>query len=179
MRFWSRRDNFLDDFTWIIYSDGSVTDGSGNTFAAPGTELDSGTATLTNTPYSFTYTAPAGPYEVTCYQVDFSLGAVALESGTYWLGLHNGPLTVTEEPVDGSGDQNGPSWMAMELGSATITGSRILDLQVGGDWQIASNPWDYAFEVYGETCTVPVPGAALLCSLGLGLASWMKRRQRA
>src|SRR5205814_6123509 len=67
---------------WAIYS---------NVAGAPGAVLFSGlqsAVTRVNTA-----TGVLGIFDE--FQNDFSIGSVALAAGTYWLALHNGPLTNT------------------------------------------------------------------------------------
>lgn len=176
VRFWVKKDNFLDDFTWIIYADEPVPDNYGHSIHWPDAEISSGTAALTTTLYEYTWTVNSiDLYNATGFQVDFSLDPLALDAGTYWLALHNGPLTVTEEPSGSDDSWNGPSWLYTT--TSTIPGSRLDEAPFDGDW--AANGANLAFEVYGDPPVVPVPGAALLASIGLGFAGWLGRRKRA
>src|SRR5205807_4731639 len=85
VRFWSVEGTpgYNGSITWTIYNNG---------VNQPGTAVATGnTALVTRTPTGMTCVCAGNNY--TEVQNDFSIGPVALATGTYWLGMHNGPLT--------------------------------------------------------------------------------------
>ncbi len=155
IRFWSLEgtgffSGYTGSITWQIYSN------AGNT---PGVLLASGTTSAVTQALTgrelITYTAL---YES---QNDFSVGSVLLDPGTYWLGLHNGPLSTI--PTSG-GDE-----FYWETTSPNSTFGSRYDSAPFGD-----NVWDEtvgiqrAFQISGIT-SVPEPSTLALFSLG-GLA---------
>lgn len=86
VKFWTFEGsgNFQGSIVWQIYSNRA-----NNT---PGTLLFSGTSTnLAHTATGFTL----GPYAE--FSTTFDLPPVSLPAGSYWLGLHNGPLSNTSD----------------------------------------------------------------------------------
>jgi hypothetical protein len=97
--------------------------------------------------------------------VNFTLGA-----GTYWLGLHNGPLT------DDTRDEY--YW---ETTSAGFGGAGEEDIAPFGDNSYGNNGQDHAFELLGtpnEVSPVPEPASMTLLAFGLvGMAAGRRRRK--
>lgn len=96
--------------------------------------------------------------------VNFILGP-----GTYWLGLHNGPLTTT--------DRLDYYWVATDAGFGA-TGRE--DGNPFGDDAWFDNAEQHAFQLLGDrepTTTVPEPATMTLLATGLaGLAASRRRR---
>ena len=98
----------------------------------------------------------------TSYQHDFTL-AVALGAGTYWLGLHNGDLTLTD------------GWYYWETAglNATLTGHEDNLFDTDG-WY--DNGQEHAFQLYGGV--VPEPSTWLLLGAGFIWLAALARRRR-
>jgi len=160
--FWS-----INDPAYPASSDGTVSwfinaDGGG----FPGANLFSGNAPMTST---LTNTGVLGLYDEYFHTFDLSVG---LAAGTYWLGLHNGPLTFTArsefywettDPTVANGNGNGEEDPAPFANSFNANGQ------------------DHAFALYGPdgNTTIPEPGTMTLLATGLTMLGATRRRRRA
>ena len=157
VRFWAF-DQFVTSYqgsiVWTLYGNGGTN---------PGAILDRNNLVPTRV---FDHNTPFGP----SYQYDFGTGGVTLGPGTYWLGLHNGPLTTTS--------RENTYWETTDP-NATTRGNE--DITPFDDASWSNNGQEHAFELFGETtAVVPEPGSlALLASGGLPLFGLLRRRKRA
>jgi hypothetical protein len=100
--------------------------------------------------------------------LDFLVGAIPLAGGTtYHLGLHNGPLTVT----------NGSFFWSTTDGNSSPTGLKLgLTPPLSNDgWTDTGN--EHAFQLFGD----PVPEPSTFGMLGaglLGIMAFARRRLR-
>jgi hypothetical protein len=88
VRFWSVEtggSGYVGPIHWQIYADSS---------GLPGALLQSGDASADRTATGRTILI-AGDY--TEHENEFSVGSITLGPGTYWLGLHNGPLSYVPD----------------------------------------------------------------------------------
>jgi hypothetical protein len=139
VRFWGfgkHENSYYGSITWRIYADNA-----GN----PGAILASGSVVLD--PVNL------GPGTACCsansLQFDYSIGAISLGAGAYWLGLHNGPLDHT------SWDEF--FWQSTaNLSSAYRGREDAYPVFDDGDW--VANQRDHAFQLFG----VPEPETATL-----------------
>jgi hypothetical protein len=136
---------FQGSISWIIFADNSGT---------PGTQLASGNTLMTQVA---TGNIPLG---LTEFEDSFALSFDALGGTTYWLGLHNGPLTTTAF--------DSMFWEDSSGGSAP-TGHEF-NLQDGGPWN--DNGTEHAFQL----SSVPEPGTILLIGCGLTGLALIRRR---
>jgi len=97
------------------------------------------------------------------YQHDFSVGSLILGAGTYWLGLHNGPLTT---------DSRKDYYWETTSANATIRGNEDKSPFDDGSW--FNNIQEHAFQLYGTQ--VPVPGAIFLFGPGLAALALLRKR---
>lgn len=123
------------------------------------------------------------------YQYDFSIGALTLPAGTYWLALHNGATTYTEfvgffwETTDSTIAK--PHHYGQEAGAPFPDpfDATLLYWQESGTWAVDPGtnneyfvPFEHAFQLYG---VVPEPSAILsgsVLALAAGLAVARKRK---
>ena len=150
VRFWGFEQTtgaYVGSIVWSIYSDSSST---------PGTLLQRGTAVPTVTDYG------------TDYQFDFAVGTLNLGAGTYWLGLHNGPLTTTTRET---------FYWNHTAANATTPGHEDQAPFDTGGW--FNNSQEHAFELFAQTGNrvIPAPGAILLGMFGTSMVGWMRRRR--
>jgi hypothetical protein len=138
---------YMGSIVWEVYGD------NGNN---PGTTLYSGTAIPRQTFFANTDSGPS-------YEFDLSIPAISLDPGTYWLGLHNGPLD--------SDLRSGMFWESTDPNSSA-TGSAQSSFD-SGVWQKVSR--QHAFQVDAT----PEPASVLLVlSALIGFAAWGKSLQR-
>lgn len=144
---------------WQIY---------GNNAGVPGSVLFSGLVTPTTT----TYPAAACCGYTTGIQLDFALPSIDLGAGTYWLGLHNGPLGTTA--------RNDFYWASTNTNSTSTAEEN--------DVPYSDNSWfnngvEHAFQLSGSVdnaSVTPEPATMALMATGLvGLTGGgMFRRRR-
>lgn len=154
VRFWATEEvqgAYQGSIVWSIYGDNGGT---------PGALLyrDSATPSMV-----YDHDTSFG----SSYQFDFSVGTVNLSAGTYWLGLHNGPLTTTSR-------EN----LYWETTAANLTSTAREDMAPFDDSSWFNNAQEHAFQLFGNIGpVVPAPGAILLGSIGTGLVTWLRRRR--
>ncbi len=155
-RFWAfslATNAYAGNVTWQIYS---------NAAGSPGSMLFSGnvvpTAIVDGPPYGGT--TPTMRY-------DFALPNVGLGAGTYWFGLHNGPLSNT-----------GRAEFYWETTAANTTANDQEDVAPFGDG-FSPNGNEHAYTLYAGS-TVPEPSTYAMLGGGLvTLAGLARRRRRA
>jgi hypothetical protein len=167
IRFWAIIANYTDkngvkhdgtytgSITWQIYSNNA---GQLDTLLASG----SVNVPLPNNPYVETDYGP-------CYQFDFSIDPYPLVEGTYWLGLHNGPLTTTEF--------SDFYWHFTDSNDTLTSQQYYLPIYPDGPgpWQNSQGCYEHAFQLYDNA---PLPGAVWLLGSGLaGLGLWRGRKR--
>ena len=156
VRFWDLEDlsagpGYAGSITWAIYADAGGSPGAlvagGNTAGV--TRVATGNVLL---------------FGADEFQNDFSIGAVALGPGAYWLGLHNGTL---------GNDSSAEFYWEMTGDFDTLGNGHEDEAPFAGLW--APNGFEHAFQLF-ETQSVPGPGALAL--LGIGLAGLLVARRR-
>jgi hypothetical protein len=160
VRFWDmeRGSTYSGSITWSIYADDPVSN-------QPGALLFRGNQTaVTRTELGVFGFQGIGHLEV---QNDFSVGAVPLGPGKYWLGLHNGPLSNDSFAAN----------IIWESAADNTTATSKFDqapFDTGGwtEWDIQQ-----AFVLF-DANPIPEPSAILL--VGIALAGFgLSRRKRA
>jgi hypothetical protein len=154
VRFWtlqSTASDYAGSIEWIIY---------GNSGGQPGAQIANGNIVATQVVTGLG-NAGLGLLE---FQYDFTI-SLPINTGTYWLGLHNGLLNATA-PVD-------IYWGSSASGGGNAAGE--FDLVLGGPF--TQNGVEKAFIVFGDgNATIPEPGSVVLLSLGLGALVALRRR---
>lgn len=154
VRFWAvelTQGAYQGSLVWSLYGDNA---------GAPGTLLYRDAAAPT---MAYDHDTGFG----SSYQFDFSVGAINLGAGTYWLGLHNGPLSTTSREE-----------FYWETTAANLTSIGQEDRAPfdDGDWSTSAQ--EHAFQLFGNVGpVVPAPGAILLGGIGTGLVTWLRRRR--
>jgi hypothetical protein len=152
VRFWafgfSEPGSYQGSIVWSLYGDNS---------GQPGGLLQRGSVVPTRT---YDHVTPWQP----SYQYDFSVGSIGLAASTYWLGLHNGPLTTT--------DRFDLYWETTSYNSTTTGNEDIVPFDSGG-WY--NNGQEHAFQLYG-TAVIPAPAAVMLVGFGASFVGWLRRR---
>lgn len=151
VRFWDVSGAYQGSIVWQIYAN------NGN---QPGSLLASGSVSPTR---SATGNSLFFGNE---FQNDFAL-SVALTSGTYWLGLHNGPLTTTTREE-----------FYWETTNGNTTSTANEDNAPFGDNVWFNNGQEHAFILSGATELQPVPEPSSMLLLGTGLLLVLRKVRR-
>ena len=149
VRFWTIESSGIFDgsFAWSILS---------NTGGSPGVAIASGVSTATRTAQG------SGCCGLNRVQNDIGVNANLLAGTTYWLSLHNGPLSYTSYA--------GVYWETTN-GNATSTGLEQ-PMQSSG-W--SGNSQEHAFALSSDA-SVPEPGTWVLLSSGIAAVCMFRRR---
>lgn len=152
VRFWAfgfTEGAYQGSLVWSLYADNA---------GEPGALLNRAAVVPTRT---FDHSTSYG----SSYQYDFSVGAVGLGAGTYWLGLHNGPLsTTTREDM---------YWETTAANGTTLGNEDFAPFD-DGNW--SNYGAEHAFQLYANN-VIPAPGAIILGSLGTAIIPWLRRRR--
>ncbi len=151
--------------TWGIYSTGACVPACQFGSSKPLAPLYGPTTTT-----AVTRTTTGGANDE--FQNDVALPSVALPAGSYWLALHNGPLTTNSfetgnpsgsfywETTTGTVPQ-GPAPPGGDPGRVCHPMVPTVNCISTTDWEPFSNT-EYAFQLYGEAGVVPEPSTVLL-----------------
>ena len=154
IRFWSIQSvlsDYIGSVYWAVYSNGA---------SQPGAILQGGFTTIvTATPTGAAASTIGGYAE---YVFDIPV-AFQLATGTYWLALHNGPLTTN------SGNEM--LWATTGTGN----GSEALYNDGINGWVGSGNELAFRFDV-SPAAAIPEPGTFVLLAGGLAAAAFLRRR---
>ena len=106
-----------------------------------------------------------GPLFVDWLGFDYTLSALSIDlsAGTYFLGLNT---------IGTVGDS---SWDQTTGNSSTIPGRYLINATYPEPGYFFNQ--DSVFKVIGGPPVIPVPGAILLRSIGVGIVGWLRRRR--
>ncbi len=156
IRFFSAQDTasaYVGSVAWSLFS---------NVASAPGVSLFSGLATVAGVP-----TAASTGFGYGIYTFDIPLVAITLSAGSYWLALHNGPLTNTTS----AGDMTWATSGVVGLPGAGV----YFD---GSSWVSTGN--EHAFRIDGNPTVInptPEPGSIALVLAGLALCGALRQKR--
>lgn len=156
IRFWAfgfrEPGSYQGSIVWSIYA---------NTPGGPGALLHRATVVPTRT-----FRAPT-PFGGGSFQHDFSVGEIPLGAGTYWLGLHNGPLTRTVRD---------DYYWETTVPNATRRGHEDVNPFDVGGW--FNNGQEHAFILFGRGAgpSAPEPSSVVLLGSSLIALGFLRRR---
>jgi hypothetical protein len=116
-----------------------------------------------------TRTAAGSALGLNIFRNDFSISIMGLAAGTYWLVLHNGPLTNTTF--------TDYYWAHTATGGGNSSTSRGVEQSLNPPipgW--TTNSEEHAFLISGDPVLIPEPGTLILISAGLGGLGLLRRR---
>lgn len=153
--------DYLGSITWMILNDCCDPPDQPGSLYDPGTIVASGSVSV------------QGKGHLWRRRFSFSVGDILLEGGTtYWLALHNGPLTE-----GGCGDEPWFWWSATPPNNTLAAEESQFACHLGtweADW--LENGFEHAFRLRGHT--VPEPAVSLLFGAGLTATSVIRSRRR-
>jgi hypothetical protein len=152
IRFWTVQQlpdfdgfGFAGSIAWQVYNDNA---------GKPGALVGGGVVTPAESSFS-----PCGYSASTllpgCNQFDLTIAPLTLNAGTYWLGLHNGPLSLTNQ-------NRAFFWLA----AAGANSGAMDPSPFSGAWQAPQNT-KFSFQLFGADAT-PLPRAGVLSHIAAG-----------
>ena len=143
---------YLGSVEWAIHD---------NNGGQPGTILNTGLVTPTE------LAGAANCCAATAVLLEFALPDISLAAGTYWLSLHNGPVSQTAFAD-----------FYWQTTGANTTVRGLQQLATGGAW--TDTNLEHAFELDGTAGqsaegSVPEPGTFMLAGFALLAAAWKRK----
>ena len=154
VRFWSLEvssGDFLGSVLWEIRT---------NRLGVPGsTVVASGTAAPTRT-------AAGTTLGLNQFQNDFNISVNNLAAGTYWLTIHNGPLS--------SNAFTDFYWSWADPNATAFAGQEFALNPAGTAW--TTNDSEAAFQIFGTSSSTPEPGSLILAGVALLTIGLIRKR---
>jgi len=132
--------------------------------------------------FSQTLNLPAGPYTASFYLGNDSeelLGiSYALSHGLLGIKVDGNLLSFHSLPASNFPTGNSPAdFFLFDADFVSAGGSTLIDFSISGSGSARAGISVDDFGVVGEAPVVPLPGAMLLGSMGLGVVGWLRRRR--
>ncbi|MCL5279364.1 MAG: hypothetical protein M1376_05620 [Planctomycetes bacterium] len=135
--------------------------------------------------FSQTLNLPAGPYTAGFYMGNDSARSVgtsyALEHGLLGIRVDGNLLSFNSSPPGNFPIGHSPAdFLLLDADFVSAGGSTLIDFSISGSGTARAGISADDFGVFGESSSavVPLPGAVLLGSVGLGVAGgWLRRRR--